>query len=63
MDQPWEFEWDEEKHQRNIRIHRVDFPTASRVFFDPFIFEYEDDRGYDEPHGTLLAWLRARCFT
>ncbi len=60
MDQPLEFEWDEEKHQRNIRIHRVDFPTASRVFLDPFILEYEDDRGYDELRWNALGMVEGK---
>lgn len=29
------FAWDEDKEGKNIRKHRLDFVTASEVFFDP----------------------------
>jgi len=29
------FQWDEVKAEKNLRKHRVDFETASQVFFDP----------------------------
>ena len=36
------FEWDEEKNQRNIKVHRISFQTAVRVFNDPFLLEKYD---------------------
>ena len=42
------FEWDEEKRQRNLADHGVDFRLAARIFQDAVI-EAEDRRGgYDE---------------
>jgi len=29
------FQWDDAKAEQNLRKHRVDFETASLVFFDP----------------------------
>ncbi len=43
-----EFEWDDEKERANIAKHDINFRTAAEVFSDPFIFEYEDNRSYDE---------------
>jgi uncharacterized DUF497 family protein len=42
-----QFEWDEEKEQKNIAKHGIDFKTASHVFFDPNRMEY-----YDKAHST-----------
>lgn len=39
------FEWDDEKEQKNIVKHGLDFSIASRVFFDENRIEY-----YDEKH-------------
>ena len=36
-----EFEWDEQKAQRNMEKHGVTFEEAAEVFFDPF-YQYGD---------------------
>ena len=38
------FEWDEDKAERNLRAHEVDFEVALQVFFDPDRTEIIDDR-------------------
>jgi uncharacterized protein len=38
-----EFEWDDDKADANLRRHGIDFPTATRVFDDPFLIVDEDD--------------------
>jgi len=38
-----EFEWDNEKNNRNIEKHGIDFADAVAVFDNP-ILEFEDDR-------------------
>ncbi len=43
-----EFEWDPDKAEKNLRKHKIDFASATRVFQDPFSVEYEledDDDG------------------
>lgn len=37
------FEWDDEKAQRNLRIHGVDFQEARTVFEDPFAITIPDE--------------------
>ena len=39
------FEWDEQKEQKNISKHGIDFSLAAHVFFDENRIEY-----YDEMH-------------
>ena len=60
MEPEWEFELDEDKHQRHIRLHGINFSTASRVFLDPFILEYEDNRGYDERRWNVLGMVEGK---
>ena len=37
-----DFEWDSFKEQVNLRKHGVDFKTATRVFLDPYMIEFDD---------------------
>lgn len=39
-----QFEWDENKAQKNLRNHKVDFMTAIKVFNDPERIEFYDER-------------------
>ena len=60
------FEWDEDKRQRNIKEHRVDFRVAVRIFNNPVIEstdereEYEETRyrplGHDEQQYYMVAY-------
>ena len=36
------FEWDEAKHEANQKKHRIDFKTASKVFLDPYVIEFDE---------------------
>ena len=36
------FEWDENKNQRNFKLHNIKFETAAKVFNDPFRIERFD---------------------
>lgn len=40
-------EWDEEKNQRNIRLHGISFDEAKEVLNDPNALEF-----YDKNHST-----------
>lgn len=43
------FEWDDEKEQKNLRLHGLEFETATRVFFDPRRIErYDKDSSIGE---------------
>lgn len=54
------FEWDQVKEQSNIAKHRLDFRTASRVFLDPFLLEFEDERGYGETRCNVIGMVDGR---
>lgn len=41
------FEWDKRKNRRNVRLHGIDFPTASLVFEDAHRIELYDERHSD----------------
>lgn len=41
------YEWDENKNQRNIRVHKVSFEEAKEALEDPDRLEF-----YDESHST-----------
>jgi uncharacterized DUF497 family protein len=50
------FEWDDEKAQRNLRIHGVDFQEARTVFEDPFAITIPDElHSADEPRFIVLG--------
>jgi uncharacterized DUF497 family protein len=36
------FEWDETKHEANQKKHRIDFKTASKIFLDPYMIEFDE---------------------
>ena len=38
------FEWDDEKEQKNISKHKIDFSTAALVFNDDYRIEMYDER-------------------
>ena len=39
-----EFEWDDDKAQKNLLKHGIDFRDAVQIFFDPWAVEEFDDR-------------------
>jgi uncharacterized DUF497 family protein len=39
-----QFEWDPDKAAKNLKLHKVDFEVAQRVFEDPFHIDDIDDR-------------------
>ena len=54
------FEWDKIKEQRNIIKHQLDFRTASRVFLDPFLIEFEDERIQEEIRWNVIGVVDGR---
>jgi len=50
------FEWDDEKAERNLRFHGVDFREARTVFEDPFAISIPDDlHSEDESRSVILG--------
>jgi uncharacterized DUF497 family protein len=43
-----DFEWDTAKEQANRKKHGLDFRTASRVFLDPHLIEFDDPGAGEE---------------
>jgi uncharacterized DUF497 family protein len=55
------FEWDEEKNLRNIRIHKVSFVQAALVFSDPLRREkYDDAHSADEDRIIAIGSANGR---
>lgn len=54
------FEGDPAKEARNIIKQRLDFRTASRVFLDPFLIEFEDDRAQAETRWNVIGVVDGR---
>ena len=38
------FIWDQDKYERNIRLHKINFETAALVFADPYRIEKFDEK-------------------
>lgn len=56
-----EFEWDDQKAQRNLEKHGVTFEEAAEVFFDPF-YQYGDatPADTDEQRDFILGYSVAQ---
>ncbi len=51
------FEWDDEKEQKNIIKHGIDFSTAAQVFFDENRIEFYDEKHSDEEDRYITIGL------
>ncbi|MGH8550557.1 MAG: BrnT family toxin [Methylococcales bacterium] len=49
------FEWDEDKRQRNIEEHSVDFRVAVRIFNNPVIEVVDERENYNEVRYRALG--------
>jgi uncharacterized DUF497 family protein len=56
----YRFEWDNAKERANIAKHRLDFRTAARVFADPFMIEFEDEREDREIRWNAIGMVDRR---
>jgi uncharacterized DUF497 family protein len=54
------FDWDEVKHEANQRKHRVDFRTASKVFLDPYVIEFDDSDASGELRHNAIGLVDGR---
>ena len=51
------FEWDEEKHEANIRKHGVDFWEAATVLRDPYaVFYFDEEHSYYEERFKVIGY-------
>lgn len=54
------FEWDFTKEQGNIAKHGVDFQTATKVFLDPLMLEFEDTDSTGERRWNAIGMVDNR---
>jgi uncharacterized protein len=56
-----DFEWDDEKAARNVRVHKVAFEMARLAFADAFAVTREDRRkDYGEDRYTITGMVEGR---
>ena len=55
-----EFEWDRVKELANRKKHGVDFRTATRVFLDPHVIEFDDLDATDEMRFNAIGMVEDR---
>jgi uncharacterized DUF497 family protein len=56
-----QFEWDPDKAAKNLKLHKVDFEVAQRVFEDPFHIDDIDDReDYGEERSNIIGMVDNR---
>ncbi len=51
------FEWDDAKAERNLRVHEVDFQEAKTVFEDPFAITIPDELHSGEEERCIILGL------
>ena len=55
------YEWDENKNQRNIRVHKVSFEEAAEALEDPDRLEFYDE-GHSDEEDRYICIGAARRF-
>ncbi|MFL5063822.1 MAG: BrnT family toxin [Xanthobacteraceae bacterium] len=55
-----DFEWDTAKEQANRKKHGIDFRTATKVFLDPYMIEFEDLGSIDELRFNAIGLVDGR---
>lgn len=59
MQPQFEFEWDDEKADENLRKHGVEFEEAQAVFLDPFArTKYDPDHSREEHRFIILGYSK-----
>lgn len=54
------FEWDENKHQNNLRKHGIDFQEAYEIFNNPILRRIDSRFDYGEARWTALGMTHKR---
>ncbi|WP_035798089.1 BrnT family toxin [Crocosphaera chwakensis] len=53
-----DFQWDEKKHQTNIKKHGFDFIDAWEIFESPMLIELDSRQNYEEERYIEIGFLR-----
>ncbi|MCP4284670.1 MAG: BrnT family toxin [Gammaproteobacteria bacterium] len=51
------FDWDDEKNERNIRNHKIDFEDAQNIFHSPMIIRLDNRKDYGEDRWIGTGFL------
>ncbi len=57
-----QFEWDEEKSVRNLRVHGLDFAYATALFDNPVAEREDTRRDYGEQRIIAIGMIENECF-
>ncbi len=57
-----EFEWDEDKNARNLRVHGLDFAYATALFDNPVAEREDTRRDYGEQRMVAIGMIENECF-
>ncbi|MDQ3635832.1 MAG: BrnT family toxin [Acidobacteriota bacterium] len=61
------FEWDDDKNEKNIRNHGIDFNDAWQIFDEPMLTEIDNRENYGEERfvgtGFLINFIVVIVFT
>ena len=56
-----DFEWDDQKNERNLRVHKLSFEQSVSVFLDPLrAFTVDDREAYGEERLTMYGQAEGR---
>jgi uncharacterized protein len=55
-----DFEWDNTKELANRKKHGVDFRTATKVFLDPYVVEFDDVGATGELRFNVIGLVDGR---
>jgi uncharacterized DUF497 family protein len=55
-----DFEWDTAKERANRKKHGIDFRTASKVFLDPYVIEFDDANASGELRTNAIGLVEGR---
>jgi uncharacterized DUF497 family protein len=55
-----DFEWDNAKESANRKKHGVGFRTATKVFLDPYVIEFDDFTAAGEPRFNAIGLVDDR---
>lgn len=54
------FDWDEQKNQKNINKHGLDFSDAVRLFEHPMLIQFDGRDNYGEDRYSGIGFLEGR---
>jgi uncharacterized DUF497 family protein len=54
------FEWDEAKREANRKKHGIDFTTATKVFLDAYVFEFDEQDASGELRFNAIGVVDGR---